>query len=66
MKFAINKKFENFQLETFFSHNHFSEKIETVHLQSYLPYFDNNLFENNNKKAFTPTKPKENLSFLCL
>ena len=66
-KFVLtDKKSGSFKLKFFFSCYHFFKKIDIVYLQINLPFFNNNLFKNNNKKAFGSTKPKKNLGFLYL
>ena len=64
VKTANDKEFEYFQLKGWFLLYHIAEKNEIERLQLHLLCLDNNLFENNSKKALEPSEPSENLSSL--
>ena len=66
MRTANNKRFECFQLESWILLYHLAEKNEIERLQLRLLCFDNNLFENNSKKALELSGPGKNSDSLYL
>ena len=57
MRTTNNRGFKYFQLKVFFSYQGLFEKSETMYLLLHFFYFDNNQFENDNKRAPRPNKP---------
>ena len=63
---ANNEEFKCFQLEDWLFFHYLAKKNKIKCLQLRLFSFNDNLFENDIKKAPGPIKPNKNLGFLCL